>query len=152
MNLPSEIQLAKLALKLQADYGAKAYPTEGHLQAASYQWWNIYFRTRSVMYAIPNGGTRHPAEVLGMKAQGLRPGVSDLHLLLPDGLIVLIEMKNGKKELDPEQKLFKKKVEALGFVYYKVCTCWEFVALMLLIFDVKAEDCNLPESLLSLTK
>ena len=35
------------------------------------------------LFSIPNGGTRHIKEITNLKAQGLRPGVSDLFLAYP---------------------------------------------------------------------
>lgn len=143
MNLPNQISLEKAATALFPAYGLKTFPTEGHLQAYCFKWWNVYFRTRSVLYSVPNGGTRHPVEVMGMIAQGLKKGVSDLHLLLPGQVILFIEMKNGPKKLDPEQELFKSKVERMGFVYFKCCNFLQFACLMLAVFDAKVEDCPL---------
>jgi hypothetical protein len=102
-TFPTQIQVLKLALSLQASFTAHPshFPTEGHLQAYCYQWWNIHFRHISYLYAVPNGGTRHAAEVIGMKAQGLRPGVTDLHLLLDEACTLFLEMKNGNRPLDP---------------------------------------------------
>lgn len=33
-----------------------------------------------LLYAIPNGGQRHPAVAAKLKAEGVRPGIPDLHL------------------------------------------------------------------------
>lgn len=114
------------------------FATEGHLQAACFQWWNVHFRKLSVLYAVPNGGTRHPAEMIAMKAQGVRPGVTDLHLLMKPAVLVPIELKNGNRPLDPEQVLFKDKVEALDFPCYKIDNFYQFAALLIALFEVDA--------------
>lgn len=140
MTYPTTPDLIRLAVDLAKRFPGLPlkYPSEGHLQAACFKLWNVHFRGVSVCYSVPNGGTRHPAEIAGMKAQGLRPGVSDLHLILEGGVIIFIEMKNGPRDLDPEQKLFKTKVENLGFRYYKIETYYQFAALLILLFDAEA--------------
>ncbi|WP_435633549.1 VRR-NUC domain-containing protein [Carnimonas bestiolae] len=38
-----------------------------------------------LLYAVPNGGSRHSAEAVNLRAQGVRAGVSDLVLAMPRG-------------------------------------------------------------------
>jgi hypothetical protein len=33
-----------------------------------------------LMYSVPNGGSRHPAEAANLKRQGVKAGVPDIHL------------------------------------------------------------------------
>jgi hypothetical protein len=140
MTYPDLISLQKAAILLTKQFPThpQKFATEGHLQAYCFKWWNIHFRTISVLYAVPNGGTRHPAEMIAMKAQGVRPGVTDLHLGMKPATLFYLEMKNGNRPLDPEQVLFKKKVEALGFIHYKLDTFYQFAALLIALFKVEA--------------
>lgn len=71
------------------------------------------------LYAIPNGGRRDAREGARMKAQGIKAGVSDLHLPIPvagsHGL--WIEMKAPKPaqaRVSAEQKAWIEKMKALG--------------------------------------
>jgi len=59
----------------------------------------------SYLLAIPNGGKRNPREAVRLKAEGVKPGVSDLLLpLRRQGMSGLwTEMKApGKKPTDPQ--------------------------------------------------
>lgn len=59
-----------------------------------------------LMYHIPNGGSRHPAEAANLKAQGVKAGVPDICLPVPRGAFhgLYIEMKYGKNRLTQSQK------------------------------------------------
>ncbi len=39
--------------------------------------------TRDYMFAIPNGGSRHPIEAVNLKRQGVKPGIPDICLAYP---------------------------------------------------------------------
>lgn len=58
-----------------------------------------------LLFAIPNGGARHPAVAGKLKAEGVRRGVPDLCLPVPHGGYagLWIEMKYGKNTTSPEQ-------------------------------------------------
>jgi len=71
------------------------------------------------LFAIPNGGRRDAREAARMKAQGVKAGVSDLHLPIPvEGKHGLwIEMKAPKPaqvRVSAEQKAWIEKMNALG--------------------------------------
>ena len=57
------------------------------------------------IYAIPNGGHRHPAVAARLKAEGVTPGMPDLHLPIATGREhgLSIEMKKIGGRPDPEQ-------------------------------------------------
>ncbi len=59
------------------------------------------------LFAIPNGGTRHIKEIANLKAQGLRPGVSDLFLAYPShGYMGLwLELKKDRQAYLSEQQI-----------------------------------------------
>lgn len=54
---------------------------------------------------------------------GMMKGVSDLVCVLPNQ-ILFIEMKSDKGRQSPDQKVFQKKIENLGFKYY-ICRSLE---------------------------
>ena len=51
-----------------------------------------------LLYHVPNGGSRHPAEAVTLKRMGVKPGVPDLCLPVPSGEYhaLYIEMKAEK--------------------------------------------------------
>lgn len=88
-----------------------------------------YFRRKypqyaNLLFAIPNGGARRPAEAAIMKAEGVTAGVSDLILLVArDGWNCLcIEMKweSSRSRLSPAQKAWQELAMANG---NKCVTC-----------------------------
>lgn len=71
------------------------------------------------IYAVPNGGKRHPAVARKMKAEGVKSGIADVHVPIPTSCApgLYIEMKFGKNKLSDSQKDFKKFVLTKGFAY-----------------------------------
>ena len=79
------------------------------------------------MYAIPNGGSRHPAEAQHLKRQGVKAGIPDIHIPCMRGGYggLYIEMKRRKGgRVSIEQK---KAIIALREQGYRVEVCegWE---------------------------
>lgn len=81
----------------------------------------------SFIYAIPNGGHRHPATAGKLKAEGVRKGVPDICIPIPmrSGSRVYcgayIELKFGKNKLTFEQQQFLACMEKSG---YATGTCY----------------------------
>lgn len=75
------------------------------------------------LFAIPNGGKRNVLEAMSLKAQGLKPGVSDMFLPLArngyHGLF--IELKVGKNKTTPKQDEF---IRDVSFNNYKCEVCY----------------------------
>lgn len=78
-----------------------------------------------LLFAIPNGGQRHPAVAKKLKAEGVKPGIPDT--LLPvarggyHGLFVEMKAEGGR-----ESKHQKEKRQALTEQGYKSVVCWGF--------------------------
>lgn len=74
------------------------------------------------LFAIPNGGARHPVVAMKMRSEGVKAGVWDL--CLPAACAgyhgIFIEMKFGRNKLTPKQVEFREYVEAHG---YKTAVC-----------------------------
>ncbi len=78
-------------------------------QSAFIEWVDFAARKRpelSLLYAIPNGGHRKPATAARLKAEGVRPGVPDLHLPLArrNHAGLWIEFKSATGKLSKAQK------------------------------------------------
>lgn len=91
--------------------------------------WAAMLRDRhpalGLLFAIPNGGDRHPATAARLKAEGVRRGVSDVFLPVPSqgyhGL--WIEMKAGRNKPTTEQVAWLEQMRALGHAT-AVCYSW----------------------------
>lgn len=90
--------------------------SEAMEQAALFQWAS-YYPELDWMYAVPNGGSRHPYEAANLKRQGVKSGVSDVVLPLPKGKYhgAYIEMKVGRNKPSEHQKEFLRWVNGHGY-------------------------------------
>lgn len=100
----------------------KGKPTEAEEQEVLFRWASFYPELRW-MYAVPNGGSRHPKEAVNLKRQGVKKGVSDICLPLPKGKYhgLYIEMKAGRNTPSEDQDDFLDFVTMQG---YAGCVCW----------------------------
>jgi hypothetical protein len=81
---------------------------------------------RCSIFSVPNGGSRHILEAKKLKATGMKAGVSDLIVLMPNRAI-FIELKNEKGIQSESQKEFEQSVSALGFEYYLIRSLDQFI-------------------------
>lgn len=92
------------------------------------------YKDLDLIYAVPNGGSRHKLEAIKLKREGVKSGVPDL--LLP--VIILkyeyyglyIEMKYGKNKTSENQKKYIERLKNQG---YKVEVCYGFYEAKLVI-------------------
>jgi len=103
----------------------RLYRSEAQHQAALFEWaaWNRKkYPELKMLHAIPNGGSRHPAEAANLKRQGVKSGVSDIFLPAPRRGYhgIYIEMKAPKGRLSPVQKEWLEAVKREGY-YAAVC-------------------------------
>lgn len=79
----------------------------------------------ALLYAVPNGGDRHPAVAAKMKAEGAKPGVPDYCLPVPanghHGLY--IELKSMTGYPSKEQKQWIERLRDQGY-RAEVCRGW----------------------------
>lgn len=62
------------------------HPSEHEIQSAIVRWADLNSGAHPelrLLFAIPNGGWRHPTTAAKLKAEGVRPGVPDLCLPVP---------------------------------------------------------------------
>lgn len=111
---------------------------EHQIQSALIEWWSIQHKVYNLpefsLFAIPNGSKRNPVTGAILKREGVRRGVPDLMLAVPNknhyGLF--IEMKAGANKPSLEQKQFLEYVFAMG---YQVSVCYDWVDASKLIHD-----------------
>jgi hypothetical protein len=86
-------------------------PTESEEQIGFLQWWERQFPTVWI-YHIPNGGRRAISTAKRMKAEGVKPGVPDLHV---PAWSLWIEMKRRKGgRVSPDQAAWIEYLEGIG--------------------------------------
>lgn len=103
-------------------------PTEAEEQTALFQWAALKEHTcppLKMMYAVPNGGSRHRKEAMNLKLQGLKAGVPDICLAYPSGGYhgLYIELKVGKNKPSDKQKEWLSNLSAAGYMT-AVCYGW----------------------------
>lgn len=81
-------------------------------------------------FAVPNAGLRSLRMGARMKQEGLRPGISDLCIMLPGGKTAWLEMKTLKGRQSIEQKGFEARCKRLGHAYAVARTFEEAVAFL----------------------
>ena len=106
--------------------------TEHDEQVALFQWAKRFGRKLPQLknlYAVPNGGHRHKAVAVKMKAEGVMAGVPDICLAYPVGMIpgMYIEMKYGKNTPTDNQVEWLERLKEAGY-YTCVCYSWEEAA------------------------
>ncbi len=90
-------------------------------QVALCQWWRlahpVYRVPEFALYAVPNGGWRHPATAARLKASGVRAGVSDLVLAVARGGFhgLYLEMKRSDGKPTASQSEFLAYVREAGY-------------------------------------
>ena len=105
---------------------AHKVPTEDQEQIALMSWaHHVKYgngRLSDYLIHIPNGGSRNVIEAAKFKKMGVKAGVPDLQLLVPNSLIhgLWIELKSKKGKLQPSQRLMMQRLEEQGYLC-KVC-------------------------------
>jgi len=106
---------------------------ESRIQQACVRWFRLqYPRYAGLLYAIPNGGARNAVTGAILKAEGVRAGVADLFLSVPNRFYhgLYIEMKKPRGRQQETQKDFQREVEAEGYRYALCYSLDEFINLV----------------------
>jgi hypothetical protein len=116
-----------LARKAHSPKAADLFALSEHQEQVLLFQWAAFYPELRWMFAVPNGGDRHPAVAAKLKAEGVKRGVLDVWLPIArqgfHGLV--IEMKVKGNDLSKEQREWKTRLEANG---YKVAVCYGFEA------------------------
>ena len=100
-------------------------------QVAVIDWWAYackgYGLPEFALYAVPNGGARHPAVAAKLKAEGVRAGILDLNLDAkspgdPSAMGLRIEMKVKPNRASKEQVAV---IDYLRRAGYHVVVAWD---------------------------
>lgn len=91
-------------------------------QSAFFDYFSHYPSFKYVLFAIPNGGSRHIVEATNLKRQGVKSGVWDVFLAIPRGTFhgLWLEFKVNKNKLTTHQQLFGQEMKNRGYCT-KVC-------------------------------
>lgn len=107
--------------------------TTEHAEQAALFAWAALMESRipelALLYAVPNGGARHPAVAAKLKAEGVKRGVLDTCLPVARRGYhgAYCEMKVGRNRLTPEQEVWAHRLGCEGY-YVTVCYSWEDAA------------------------
>lgn len=85
-----------------------------------------------LLFAVPNGGSRHKIEAANMKRQGVKRGVADVILQIPKkGYASLcLEFKTPTGRQSDEQKEYQRQVEMAGSKYVVVRSVEQAIRIM----------------------
>lgn len=105
--------------------------TENQLQQQIITYYNNNYclknmNPRGLIFAVPNGGSRHFLEAKTLKATGTLAGVSDLILIHTTGTLYFLELKIEKGIQSEVQKDFENRVTLLGFEYHIIRSLEDF--------------------------
>lgn len=90
---------------------------EHALQKAVVQYLELRCKQDVTWFAIPNAGKRGPKVARLMKEEGMRAGVADLCIMLPEGRVAWLELKTTTGKQRAEQKAFELVCTALDHPY-----------------------------------
>ena len=108
--------------------GIQIKRSEHEMQKAIFAWARCYEKQvdgLELMFAIPNGGHRRKSTAARLKAEGVKPGVSDICLPVARGGYhgLFAECKVGKNRLRKNQADF---LESMGRQGYFTAVWWTF--------------------------
>lgn len=81
-------------------------------------------------FAVPNGGSRHPAEAANLKRDGVRAGVSDI-VVIWQNKVGFIELKSPTGRTTVYQDSFASYVRSFGHQYVVIRDMDELKAVLL---------------------
>ena len=100
---------------------------EETLQTMCVKWFDLtHPKLSPCLFHVPNGGKRNAKEAARFKAMGVRPGVPDLLLILPNKKyhFLAVELKIGKNVQTENQRNYQRVITAVGG-RYEVVRCFD---------------------------
>ena len=105
--------------------GSESLEQQAVITYCNFQKWRLPNSDR--IYHIPNGGKRSATEAIRLRAEGVKPGVSDLCLPVPlngfHGLYIEMKRPDHKNKPTKEQKDW---LEYFNSVGYKAVVCYGY--------------------------
>lgn len=99
----------------------KGHP-ERELQIECVEWFRKMYKN-SLIVQVPNEACYNRAKEF--KATGMLKGASDVYIV-HNGQVLFVEFKAEDGKQSREQRMFQRKVEALGFKYFIIKTLQDF--------------------------
>jgi len=112
---------------------------EAELQESVFDWLAYYNRAAyESMYAIPNGGSRNKLEAANLKRQGVKAGVPDICLAMPNKVYhgLYIELKWDYNKPSDKQSEWLERLTRNG---YKTAVCYTIDEVIKAITDYLKE-------------
>lgn len=111
------------------------YLSEDKIQQDIFMWFNNNYclrhhNPRCIIFSVPNGGTRNKVEAIKLKSTGMKAGVSDLIVILPNH-VLFVEVKTETGRQSDKQIEFEKTITDLGYKYVLVRSLEEFKTVMI---------------------
>ena len=109
-----------------------------HIEQCALIRWAAYNQKKypelELLFAIPNGGARHPATAVKLKAEGVKAGMPDLCLPVQRGIYIglWIEMKFGRNKPTKQQIECHMRLMHHG---HRVVVCYSWTAAVDAIID-----------------
>jgi hypothetical protein len=100
---------------------------------------NEFPETYGCFYHVPNGGLRDKKTASRLKAQGVVPGVQDLHFIW-EGKLYLIEVKDVDGQVTPAQKAIHAQHKAHGLDTYIFRTSQQIIYFVRYIIQHRSLD------------
>lgn len=124
-------------------------PTEHEEQVALFAWAEASGITELAwMFAVPNGGYRHPATAAHLKAEGVKAGAPDIFLPIPrycfahdsmyHGMFLELKRVDHSNKPTPEQEAWLTELTAQGYYAVVAYGCEEAIDHILCYLDGEA--------------
>jgi hypothetical protein len=115
--------------------GEKMLGNSEHIEQVNFFYWSWLNRAKhpafELIFAIPNGGARHPAVARKLKDEGVKSGVPDIFIPwpMPEKRLfgMWIEMKSEKGRVSDTQNWWMEKLKSVGY-HHVVCRSWQDAA------------------------
>lgn len=95
----------------------KLLPTEHQIQSAYFDWVRMTYPDTKLIYAVPNGANKSPAQRMKFKREGLTPGIPDVNIDHPRGRYhgMRIEFKRPGERASPDQLEALQQLKEAGY-------------------------------------
>lgn len=112
-------------------------------QVALFEWVALqsrYYPDLEGLFAIPNGGLRHPMTARKLKAEGVKAGVPDVFLSIARGKYhgLFLELKVGRNKPTRLQEEWLEFLQSQGY-RAEVCRGWEAAAKTIMAYLSEAK-------------